>query len=82
MARFDKIEVLKKIGYTGMVPVFYHHDVQSHPEADNRFPAYPRGYLRQGPGSPHHNGYPLRLSQFRHTVGQPRPAMDGGGSGQ
>lgn len=28
MARFDKIEVLKKIGYTGMVPVFYHHDVQ------------------------------------------------------
>ena len=28
MARFDKIAVLRKIGDTGMVPVFYHHDVQ------------------------------------------------------
>lgn len=28
MARFDKIEVLKKMGATGMVPVFYHRDIQ------------------------------------------------------
>ena len=28
MAAFDKIEVLTKIGSTGMVPVFYHRDVQ------------------------------------------------------
>lgn len=26
MARFDKLQVLKKIGETGMVPVFYHKD--------------------------------------------------------
>ena len=28
MARFDKVAVLKKIGETGMVPVFYHKDVE------------------------------------------------------
>lgn len=28
MARFDKIQVLKKIGDTGMVPVFYHKDAE------------------------------------------------------
>ena len=28
MAKFDKIEVLQKIGATGMVPVFYHKDVE------------------------------------------------------
>ncbi len=28
MARFDKITVLNKIGSTGMVPVFYHKDVE------------------------------------------------------
>ena len=28
MAKFDKIAVLKKIGETGMVPVFYHSDVE------------------------------------------------------
>jgi len=44
MAKFDKITVLNKIGDTGMVPVFYHsnvdvaknvvkacYDVRSHP---------------------------------------------------
>ena len=28
MARFDKLQVLKKIGKTGMVPVFYHKDAE------------------------------------------------------
>ena len=28
MARFDKIAVMRKIGETGMVPVFYHKDAQ------------------------------------------------------
>ena len=28
MAKFDKIAVMKKIGETGMVPVFYHKDVE------------------------------------------------------
>ncbi|MBQ6085843.1 MAG: bifunctional 4-hydroxy-2-oxoglutarate aldolase/2-dehydro-3-deoxy-phosphogluconate aldolase [Bacteroidaceae bacterium] len=28
MARFDKLQVLKKIGETGMVPVFYHKDAE------------------------------------------------------
>ncbi|WP_295728089.1 bifunctional 4-hydroxy-2-oxoglutarate aldolase/2-dehydro-3-deoxy-phosphogluconate aldolase [uncultured Muribaculum sp.] len=28
MARFDKIQVLQKIGDTGMVPVFYHKDAE------------------------------------------------------
>ncbi len=28
MAKFDKIAVLKKMGETGMVPVFYHHDIE------------------------------------------------------
>ena len=28
MAKFDKIAVLNKIGSTGMVPVFYHKDVE------------------------------------------------------
>ena len=28
MAKFDKIAVLNKIGSTGMVPVFYHEDVE------------------------------------------------------
>ena len=28
MAKFDKIAVLKKIGETGMVPVFYHKDLE------------------------------------------------------
>jgi len=28
MARFDKLAVMKKIGETGMVPVFYHKDVE------------------------------------------------------
>lgn len=28
MARFDKVAVLKKIGETGMVPVFYHKDIE------------------------------------------------------
>ena len=28
MAKFDKIAVLKKIGDTGMVPVFYHKDLE------------------------------------------------------
>ena len=28
MAKFDKIQVLKKIGETGMVPVFYHKDAE------------------------------------------------------
>uniref|UniRef100_UPI0040577748 bifunctional 4-hydroxy-2-oxoglutarate aldolase/2-dehydro-3-deoxy-phosphogluconate aldolase n=1 Tax=Alistipes sp. TaxID=1872444 RepID=UPI0040577748 len=28
MARFDKVAVLQKIGSTGMVPVFYHKDVE------------------------------------------------------
>ena len=28
MARFDKVAVLKKIGETGMVPVFYHKEVE------------------------------------------------------
>ena len=28
MAKFDKIAVLDKIGSTGMVPVFYHKDVE------------------------------------------------------
>lgn len=28
MARFDKVAVLKKIGDTGMVPVFYHKDIE------------------------------------------------------
>ena len=28
MARFDKIAVLSKMGATGMVPVFYHKDVE------------------------------------------------------
>ena len=28
MARFDKIAVIQKIGSTGMVPVFYHKDVE------------------------------------------------------
>ena len=28
MAKFDKIEVLKKIGETGMVPVFYHKNAE------------------------------------------------------
>ena len=28
MAKFDKVAVLKKIGETGMVPVFYHKDVE------------------------------------------------------
>lgn len=27
MAKFDKLAVLKKIGDTGMVPVFYHKDL-------------------------------------------------------
>lgn len=26
MAKFDKIQVLQKMGETGMVPVFYHKD--------------------------------------------------------
>ena len=29
MAKFDKIAVLKKIGDTGMVPVFYHKDLET-----------------------------------------------------
>lgn len=29
MARFDKLTVLSKIGRTGMVPVFYHKDVET-----------------------------------------------------
>ena len=29
MAKFDKIAVLKKIGETGMVPVFYHKDLET-----------------------------------------------------
>lgn len=29
MARFDKIQVLEKIGETGMVPVFYHKDAET-----------------------------------------------------
>ena len=29
MAKFDKITVLKKIGDTGMVPVFYHKDLDT-----------------------------------------------------
>ena len=28
MAKFDKIAVLEKMGLTGMVPVFYHKDVE------------------------------------------------------
>lgn len=28
MAKFDKIALLNKIGSTGMVPVFYHEDVE------------------------------------------------------
>ena len=28
MAKFDKVAVLNKIGSTGMVPVFYHKDVE------------------------------------------------------
>ena len=28
MAKFDKLAVLKKIGDTGMVPVFYHKDLE------------------------------------------------------
>ena len=28
MAKFDKIAVLKKIGDTGMVPVFYNKDLK------------------------------------------------------
>lgn len=28
MAKFDKIAVLNKISSTGMVPVFYHKDVE------------------------------------------------------
>ena len=28
MAKFDKIAVLNKIGSTGMIPVFYHEDVE------------------------------------------------------
>ena len=28
MAKFDKIAVLNKIGSTGLVPVFYHEDVE------------------------------------------------------
>ena len=28
MAKFDKIEVMKKIGDTGMVPVFYNKDIE------------------------------------------------------
>jgi 2-dehydro-3-deoxyphosphogluconate aldolase/(4S)-4-hydroxy-2-oxoglutarate aldolase len=28
MAKFDKCTVLNKIGTTGMVPVFYHHDIE------------------------------------------------------
>ena len=29
MAKFDKIAVLKKIGDTGMVPVFYNKDLET-----------------------------------------------------
>ena len=29
MAKFDKIAVMKKIGDTGMVPVFYHKDLET-----------------------------------------------------
>ena len=29
MARFDKIQVLQKIGSTGIVPVFYHSDAET-----------------------------------------------------
>ena len=29
MAKFDKIQVLKKIGDTGMVPVFYNKDLET-----------------------------------------------------
>ena len=28
MAKFDKMAVMQKIGQTGMVPVFYHKDVE------------------------------------------------------
>ena len=28
MAKFDKLAVMKKIGDTGMVPVFYHKDLE------------------------------------------------------
>ena len=29
MAKFDKIAVMQKIGDTGMVPVFYHKDLET-----------------------------------------------------